>query len=55
MAFWCRFFMRILMLALGILKVCQFLDRVFVYGPSYSCRDGDEGVGFSSIILYGFN
>jgi hypothetical protein len=27
---------------------------MFVYGSSYSCRDGYEGVGFPAIILIGF-
>jgi hypothetical protein len=55
MAFWGRFFQKSLNASLGDFEVCQFLERVFVYGPSYSRRDGNEGVGFTSIILYGFN
>ena len=31
----------------------EFLDEVFVYGSSDPNCDGDEGVYFPSIILYG--
>ena len=32
------------MACFGGFKVCKFVNRVFVYGSSYSCRDGSEGV-----------
>jgi hypothetical protein len=34
-------------------KVGKFVNEVFVYGASYSGYDGNEGIGFPSIVLYG--
>ena len=34
-------------------KVGKFINQVFVYSPSCSCCDSDEGVGFPAIVLYG--
>ena len=34
------------------LKVGQFLDRVSVYGSSYTYCNGDKGIGFPPVILY---
>ena len=33
----------------------KFIYGVFVYSPSHSNCDGNEGVGFPSIVLYGVN
>ena len=54
MAFWCKFFMRVLILVLGIFSLVSF-SIVFVYSSSYSCRDGNGGVGLPSIVLCGIN
>ena len=37
------------------LQFCKFVYGVFGYGSSYSACDGNKGVGFPSIILYGVN
>ena len=34
----------------GDFKVCQFLDIMFVYSPSYLCRDGNEGLVFHTLL-----
>ena len=40
------------MACFGIFEVCKFDNGVFMYGSSYSCRDGNEGVNSPSIIFY---
>ena len=51
MAFWCMFLMRVLMQDFGNFSFVSL--SMDVYNSSYSCCDGNEGVGFPFIILYG--
>ena len=37
------------------LEVGQFIYGVFMNGSSYAGSDGNERVGFPSLILYGVN
>ena len=55
MAFWCIYFHECFKAWFLEFKVGKFIDRMFVYNPSYSKCDTNEVVGFPSIILYGVN
>jgi hypothetical protein len=52
MAFWCIFFMRLLMFGFGMFKFASFVNGVFIYSTSHPSCDGDEGVDFPPIVWY---
>ena len=55
MAFWCIFFMRVLMLCFGMLRLISFVNRLFMYSSSDIRCDSDEVVCFPPLILYVIN